>query len=119
MKANQDPARIAEIAEGFKALSSPARVAIVMGLMERDMNAGEIVDMLGSLSCPCSVERTNVSKHLAVLRDSGIVDCKEDGQFRVYRLALPCLKQSLSCMAARKSRSDSGGGSGKGCGCGD
>src|SRR5512133_3976890 len=108
MKSAFDPKNAAKIAEGFKALSSPARVAIVLGLMESEMNAGEIVDMLASLDCPCSVERTNVSKHLAVLRDSGIVDCEEDGQRRVYRLALPCLKQSLACMAARKS-GDSGG----------
>ncbi len=93
--------RIAEIAEGFKALSSPARVAIVMGLMEGEMNAGEIVELLGSLDCPCSVERTNVSKHLAVLREAGIVECEEDGQRRVYRLAMPCLRQSLACMAGR------------------
>jgi DNA-binding transcriptional ArsR family regulator len=106
MKNAPDPIKVAALAEGFKALSSPARVAIVMGLMEREMNAGEIVEMLESLECPCSVERTNVSKHLAVLREAGIVDYEEDGQRRVYRLALPCLKQSLSCMAARKSGQD-------------
>jgi ArsR family transcriptional regulator len=109
MKASPDPARITRIAEGFKALSSPVRVAIVMGLMEGELGAGEIVDMVAALDCPCSAERTNVSKHLAVLREAGIVSCQEDGQRRIYSLALPCLKQSLACMAARTDASGSAG----------
>jgi DNA-binding transcriptional ArsR family regulator len=101
MKIDIDPAGIAFLSEGFQALSSPARVAIVMGLMEGDMAAGEIVDMLAGLDCTCSVERTNVSKHLAVLREAGIVESEEDGQRRIYRLALPCLRQALRCLASR------------------
>ena len=111
MKTSIDPKEYPALAEGFQALSSPVRVAIVGGLMEREMDVSEIVGMLAGLDCPCSVERTNVSKHLAVLREAGIVAVDEEGQRRIYRLALPCLAQAFGCMAARGA---AGGKSGKG-----
>jgi hypothetical protein len=36
-----------------------------------------------------SVERPNISKHLAVLKEAGIVCCRDEGLKRIYSLALP------------------------------
>jgi len=92
-----DPAIINQLSEAFKALASPARVAIVMALAEQEMSVNELVDMLSRLDCACSCERTNISKHLAVLREAGIVSCTEDAQRRLYRLEARCLLQAISC----------------------
>ena len=96
-KVTLDPGVINQLAEAFKALASPARVAIVMSLAEQEMSVNEIVDMLSRLPCACSFERTNISKHLAVLREAGIVSCSEDAQRRLYRLEARCLLQAISC----------------------
>jgi len=88
---------INQLADSFKALASPARVAIVMSLAEHEMSVNELVDMLSRLDCACSFERTNISKHLAVLREAGIVSCIEDAQRRLYRLEARCLLQAISC----------------------
>jgi DNA-binding transcriptional ArsR family regulator len=90
------PVIINRLAKAFKALSSPARVAIVMALAEQEMSVNELVDMLSRLACACSSERTNISKHLAVLRDAGIVSCIEDAQRRLYRLKARCLLRAIS-----------------------
>ncbi len=88
---------INQLSEAFKALASPARVAIVMALAEQEMSVNELVDMLSRLDCACSCERTNISKHLAVLREAGIVSCTGDAQRRLYRLEARCLLQSIAC----------------------
>ncbi len=92
-----DPVLINQLAEAFKALATPARVAIVMALAEQEMSVNELVEMLERLDCACSWERTNISKHLAVLRQAGIVSCIEEAQRRVYRLEARCLLQAFSC----------------------
>ena len=43
-----------------------------------EMSVGELVDALG-------ITQPTVSKHLKVLRDSGLVQVREDGQHRYYR----------------------------------
>jgi len=97
IKEGFDPILINQVAEAFKALASPARVAIVMSLAEQEMSVNELVDMLSRLDCACSFERTNISKHLAVLREAGIVSCIEDAQRRLYRLEARCLLQAITC----------------------
>ena len=97
LKIRLNPKVISRQAETFKALSSPARVAIVTSLAERDMSVNELIDMLERLDCACSCERTNISKHLAVLREAGIVSVKEDAQRRIYSLRARCLVEALSC----------------------
>jgi DNA-binding transcriptional ArsR family regulator len=108
IKNSLNPKHINQLAEAFKALASPARVAIVLALAEQEMSVNELVDMLSRLDCACSCERTNISKHLAVLRDAGIVSCIEEAQRRLYRLDTPCLLQAISCTVQIASESSSG-----------
>ncbi len=92
-----EPAVINRLANAFKALASPARVAIVLALSEQEMSVNELIEMLSRLRCACSFERTNISKHPAVLREAGVVTCSEDAQRRLYRLDAPCLLQAIQC----------------------
>lgn len=72
-------------------------MAIVYALRSGEKAAGELVEMLGSLDCACSVERTNISKHLSVLKEAGIVSCRDEGLKRIYRLEMPCVASILDC----------------------
>lgn len=93
-----DPARLQSETGIFKALSSEARLAIIYALKDGEKSVGELVDILGALQCACSVERTNISKHLGVLKDAGIVDCRDEGLKRIYSVALPCLTSIFECV---------------------
>ena len=95
------PARIQRQAEIFALLASPARVAIICSLAEGEKPVNELVEVLAGLDCACSMERTNVSKHLAALREAGIVSSSGDAQRRIYRLETPCILESIDCVLDR------------------
>jgi DNA-binding transcriptional ArsR family regulator len=63
----------------FELLAEPNRRRILDLLRDGERPVGELVDAL-SMSQPA------VSKHLRVLRDSGLVDVRVDRQRRMYRL---------------------------------
>ena len=63
----------------FELLAEPNRRRILDLLRDGERPVGELVDRL-SMSQPA------VSKHLRVLRDSGLVDVRVDAQRRMYRL---------------------------------
>jgi DNA-binding transcriptional ArsR family regulator len=61
----------------FDVVAAPNRRRILDLLRQAERSVGELVDAL-DLSQP------SVSKHLRVLRDSGLVDVHPDGQRRLY-----------------------------------
>ena len=70
----------------FELLAEPTRRRILDLLRDGERPVGELVDRL-SMSQPA------VSKHLRVLRDSGLVDVRVDAQRRVYRLRPESLRE--------------------------
>lgn len=70
----------------FELLAEPNRRRILDLLRDGERPVGELVDRL-SMSQPA------VSKHLRVLRDSGLVDVRVDAQRRVYRLRPEALQE--------------------------
>jgi len=85
-----DPARLARETLVFKAMASEARLAIIHTLSSGEKSVNELVEMLE--------ERTNISKHLSVLRDAGIVSCRDEGLKRIYRLDFPCIVDTFECV---------------------
>jgi DNA-binding transcriptional ArsR family regulator len=63
----------------FELLAEPNRRDILDLLVDEERPVGDLVEALG-LSQPA------VSKHLRVLRDGGLVECRADGQRRLYRV---------------------------------
>ena len=63
----------------FELLAEPNRRRILDLLRDGERSVGELVERL-HMSQPA------VSKHLRVLRDSGLVDVRVDAQRRLYRL---------------------------------
>jgi DNA-binding transcriptional ArsR family regulator len=65
--------------QAFAALADPTRRRIVELLAERDRDAGE-------LAAAFPVSRPAVSRHLRVLRESGLVTVRSQAQRRVFSL---------------------------------
>jgi DNA-binding transcriptional ArsR family regulator len=72
-------ARAATTTDAFNAVAEPRRREILDLLTAGERPVGDIVERLG-LSQP------QTSKHLRVLREVGLVDVREDGRHRLYRL---------------------------------
>ncbi len=63
----------------FAALGEPSRLEIVELLRRRPFSVGDIVDTLG-------LRQPQVSKHLKVLREAGVVDVEPLARRRIYHL---------------------------------
>ena len=63
----------------IKSLADPTRLRIVDTLIDGEKNVGEIATVLG-------VEIVNVSHHLQVLRQAGVVTNEKRGRFVAYSL---------------------------------
>ena len=68
------------IARRFRALSEPMRIRLVDRLREGEATVGELSESLGA-------SQQNISKHLAVLADTGILGRRKDGTHVYYRIA--------------------------------
>jgi len=62
-----------------KGLADPKRLLIINALRDGPMSVSEICEDL-------DLPQSNVSQHLAILRDKGLVVTKRDGQFVYYSL---------------------------------
>ena len=82
-------AGLAPAAALFRSLADPARLAIV-----RSLAAGEarVVDLTAKLG----LAQSTVSKHLACLRECGLVQVRPVGRASVYSLAQPALADLLA-----------------------
>ena len=72
----------------FAALGEPSRLEIVELLRRRPFSVGGIADALG-------IRQPQVSKHLKVLREAGVVDVEPVARQRIYHLA-PTAFEELS-----------------------
>ncbi|WP_038171956.1 metalloregulator ArsR/SmtB family transcription factor [Verrucomicrobium sp. BvORR106] len=72
--------KIFECIHALKALGEETRIRIVQMLLERERSVNEIAETL-------TITQYNVSKHLRVLREAGLLEIKKEGQQRFYSLA--------------------------------
>ena len=78
-------ARAATTTDAFNAVAEPRRRQILDTLAGGELPVNDVVHLVG-LSQP------QVSKHLRVLREVGVVEVREDGRQRFYRLNGKALK---------------------------
>ena len=62
-----------------KGLADPKRLLIINALRDGEMSVGEICEDL-------ELPQANVSQHLAIMRERGLVNARKDGQFVFYSL---------------------------------
>jgi DNA-binding transcriptional ArsR family regulator len=74
-----DMARAATTTDAFNAVAEPRRREILDLLSAGERPVGDIVEQLG-------LTQPQTSKHLRVLREVGLVDVREQGRRRLYRL---------------------------------
>jgi DNA-binding transcriptional ArsR family regulator len=78
-------ARAATTTDAFNAVAEPRRREILDLLAEGERPVNDLVRVTG-------LAQPQVSKHLRVLREVGVVDVREQGRQRVYRLNGRALK---------------------------
>jgi len=66
----------------FKTLSDPTRVRVLALLEQEELAVQELMDVLG-------MAQSRVSRHLAILREAGLLHDRRDGTYVFYRFAVP------------------------------
>jgi DNA-binding transcriptional ArsR family regulator/YHS domain-containing protein len=69
-------------AELLKALAHPRRLEIIQLLRDQELSVTDIYEML-------DLPQANISQHLMILRDAGVVTTQRDGKQIIYSLAHP------------------------------
>lgn len=75
----------------FKALAHPTRLWITKRLAEHESCVCNLVEPLGA-------DFSTVSRHLAILREAGIVIDEKRGKQVFYRLRIPCILDFMDCV---------------------
>lgn len=78
-------ARTPTTTDAFNAVAEASRRALLDALGDEEATVGELVDRLG-------MTQPQVSKHLGVLREVGLVLVRADGKRRWYRVNGPALR---------------------------
>lgn len=65
------------IAQRFRVIGEPMRIRLLDAMRDGDMTVGELVESLGAT-------QQNVSRHLGVLHQAGIIGRRKDGNFVRY-----------------------------------
>ena len=74
------------IAQRFRALADPTRLALLQALFQGERTVQELCAVTGA-------SQANSSKHLALLLEQGLVARRRDGLFARYRIADPTLER--------------------------
>ncbi len=74
-----------------KGLADPKRLLIINALRGGERSVSELCEEL-------ELPQANVSQHLAVLRDKGLVDVRKDGQWAFYSLSSPKITQAMDLL---------------------
>ncbi|GAB4175405.1 MAG: hypothetical protein Fur0032_15220 [Terrimicrobiaceae bacterium] len=85
----------------FSSLSEPTRLCLLKALMDGPMTVGQLVGQTG-------MKQGNVSKHLGLLVDAGLLGRERDGNFVRYSVRDPLVYQlcELVCDKVRRDAMD-------------
>ncbi len=70
---------IERASRSLKAMSHPLRLKILCTLDSQEISVQDIVDLVGT-------SQSNISQHLAILRDKGILSSRKDANRVYYRV---------------------------------
>ena len=74
--------RVEALQKVFKTLSDPTRVRVLALLEQEELAVGELMEVLG-------MAQSRVSRHLAILREAGLLRDRRDGTHVFYRFEVP------------------------------
>jgi len=78
-------------AELIQAAAHPLRLAVIDCLRGGERCVGDIAKAVGA-------ERSNVSRHLALMVQAGLLKSRKDGLNVIYSLRTPCILKFLGCV---------------------
>jgi len=73
---------IREASAAMQAMAHPLRLKMLCLVGNQELSVLEIVEAVGT-------SQSNISQHLAILRDNGILEARRDGTKVFYRIADP------------------------------
>lgn len=89
------------VAQVLKALAHPHRIRIVCLLAQQEQCVHELEERL-------NIKQSNLSQHLRILRDQGILDCQRKGMAVCYhirnRTVLDIIEHSQKCLSEGENR---------------
>ncbi len=74
-----------------KALAHPTRLIMLEALEHKEMCVCDLTDLVGA-------DQSTVSKHLAVLKQAGLVEDRKEGVMAYYRVKVCCLQGFWECI---------------------
>ena len=86
-----DDEDIERASRSLKAMSHPLRLKILCTLGDQEVSVQEIVEQVGT-------SQSNISQHLAILRDKGILASRKDANRVFYRVSDSRTLQLISMM---------------------
>ena len=78
-------------AEIARAIAHPLRIAIIDFLQGGEQCVCDIAETVGS-------ERSNVSRHLSVMVNAGLLESRKEGLKVIYKLKCTCIVDFFSCV---------------------
>jgi len=78
-------------ADVMKALAHPSRLIMLDALAEGEKCVCELQELVGSTM-------PTVSRHLAQMKNAGIIEGRRDGNQIYYRLLVPCVLSVFPCI---------------------
>lgn len=82
---------IEQASRAMRAMAHPLRLKILCVLGDREISVQEIVDSVGT-------SQSNISQHLAILRDKGVLRTRKDANRVYYRVGDPRTLKLISMM---------------------
>ncbi|MHB1291814.1 MAG: ArsR/SmtB family transcription factor [Sulfuricella sp.] len=82
---------IEQASRAMKAMSHPLRLKILCVLGDREVSVQDIVESVGT-------SQSNISQHLAILRDKGVLRTRKDANRVYYRVGDPRTLKLISLM---------------------
>jgi DNA-binding transcriptional ArsR family regulator len=74
-----------------KSIAHPVRVAVLEFVKDGEQCVCDIAEAVGS-------ERSNLSKHLSVMVNAGVLASRKDGLKVFYHIKTPCVMKFLECL---------------------
>lgn len=100
--------RIDQLTTVTKALGDPNRVRAVLALLQRELCVCQVVELLG-------LAPSTVSKHMAILKQAGLVESRKEGRWVYYRASASEVSEEVKevlewvsncCSGSREARED-------------
>jgi len=83
--------QVEQASRSLKAMSHPLRLKVLCTLGDRELSVQEIVDEVGT-------SQSNISQHLGIMRDKGILKARKNANKVYYRVGDPRTLKLISLM---------------------